>query len=370
MPSIRSRGACAFEEAGALTVREKEFVRMSNNSNCRSIGLVNSRLTACTTVVTLMVGLSAFAVAPNITGTVTDVDGPALQGAQVTFFDAENAEMLASVATGVDGTYDSGLIPVGNYRVFFSASVGDTFFAAEFFGAGGTDSFCSATVVAVSPGSTNVVNEAMIRFHGGPEAPPLGKVGGLAGRVRNAVTGLPLSGIEVRIFDPITAGVVAITETDAEGAYTFSLTAEFPGDSVRVRFSDPDGAFLPQFFVGNAAGPDDFCEGSVVSVRNGNTAVDASLESVPPAQLTEGLSETIEALNLPSSVESMLRTPLTQAVALLTDANPNNDAGVCGHLRSFVTRIDVQERRGQLGSPDAAALRASAGAILAAMGCQ
>ena len=94
------------------------------------------------------------------------------------------------------------------------------------------------------------------------------------------------------------------------------------------------------------------------------------LEPIPAAQLTENLTDAVESLNLPSNVESMLRAPLTHAVALLNDTNTSNDTGVCAQLTSFISRVNIQESRGQLSPGDASALRTSTDAILDALGCR
>jgi hypothetical protein len=332
-----------------------------------------SRWTGFAIVATLVVGLPSVAFGQHIAGTVTGVEIPGIQGIQVTFFDAANAETLGSATTNFAGAYDSGLIPAGNYRVRFSDPVGVAnpgSYAAEFFGAAGADAFCSAAVVPVLLATTTIVNQVVRRL----EPTQIAEVrGGVAGVVRSAATGAPLGGIEVRLFDATNASLVTTTQTNADGTYAIGVASKEGApvpDMVRVRFFDPTGIFFPQFFVGGAAGPDDFCAGALLFLRESPQGVDAFLELIPPAQQTENLTEAIEALNLPSNVESMLRTPLVQAVALLNDANSNNDAGVCAQLNSFISRINIQESRGQLSPSDASALRGSTAAILAALGCQ
>jgi hypothetical protein len=194
--------------------------------------------------------------------------------------------------------------------------------------------------------------------------------GGISGFVRNAVTGAPLAGIEIRVHDAANATVVATTQTNADGTYAVGKIA-LVTELVRVRFFDPTGVFFPQYFVGaGTLGPDDFCTGTPLDLGSIPFDVNAYLEPIPPAQLTDNLAEAIDTLNLPTNVESMLRTPLTQAVALLNDTSANNDTAVCAQLKSFISRIDIQEARGQLRPSDATALRESTGAILAALGCQ
>ena len=328
-----------------------------------------SRL-ACVIVVTVVLALPAPAVAQRVTGTVTGIesDSEGIQGIQVTFFDAVNAETLGSATTDFAGVYDSGLIPAGSYRVRFwdQFGVGKAApYSAEFSGDGGVDSFCSATVIPVLLGGTSTVNEAMR-----PSEPSLAVLsdGAIVGTVRSAATGAPLAGVEVRLLGS-NAQALAILETDANGVYTFEFHNRF-FPRVRLGFFDPTGVYFPQFFAEGAAASYDFCAGSLLNLSERKGEVDVWLEPVPPAQQTEHLTDAIEALSLPSNVESMLRTPLTQTVALLTDANANNDAGVCAQLTSFISRVNIQENKGQLSPADASALRASTAAILDALGCQ
>lgn len=336
----------------------------------QSIRALISCLAACAIVVTFVAGSPAVAFGQHIVGTVGGDETKALQGIQATFFDSANAEILGSTTTNFDGAYDSGHIPAGNYRVRFSDPFGvgsPGFYLPEFFGAAGADAFCAATIVPVPLHSTSVVNEVM--SHSDPR-----KVaefdGGISGFVRNAVTGAPLAGIEIRVHDAANATVVATTQTNADGTYAVGKIA-LVTELVRVRFFDPTGVFFPQYFVGaGTLGPDDFCTGTPLDLGSIPFDVNAYLEPIPPAQLTDNLAEAIDTLNLPTNVESMLRTPLTQAVALLNDTSANNDTAVCAQLKSFISRIDIQEARGQLRPSDATALRESTGAILAALGCQ
>jgi hypothetical protein len=329
----------------------------------------SSRWLAGALAVTLVAALSAAAVTQNISGTVT-YEGTAIEGIHVDFLDAANAEALGSATTDSTGAYDSGLVPAGDYRVRFSdplsvANPGS--FASQFFGAGGADSFCAATVVTLASGGSTIVDDGMGLAHSDGILINPAHVG-VSGVVRSAATGAPLPGIEVRIFSATNAVPISVVATNPDGVYAYRIDGFFM-DEARVRFFDPAGRYFPQFFAAGVAGSDDFCAGGLLDL-NHNPVADVSLRPIPPAQLTENLGSTIETLGLPSSVESMLRTPLTQAVALLSDANPNNDTGVCAQLRSFISRVEVQERRGQLSPADAAALRESTAAILASLGCQ
>jgi hypothetical protein len=336
----------------------------------QSISALSSCLAACAIIVAFVAGLPAVAFGQHIVGTVGGDETEALQGIQVTFFDSATAETLGSTTTTFAGAYDSGHIPAGNYRVRFSDPFGvgsPGYYLPEFFGAAGADSFCAATMIPVPLAGTSVVNEVM--HHSEPRLVAEFD-GGISGFVRNAVTGAPLPGIEVRLLDAANAMVLSITQTNADGTYAIGKIT-LVSRLVRVRFFDPTGVFFPRYFVGaGTLGPDDFCAGTPLDLGAIPFDVNAYLEPIPPAQLTDNLAEAVEALNLPSNVESMLRTPLTQAVALLNDTNANNDTAVCAQLQSFISRIDIQEARGQLRPSDATAVREATGAILAALGCQ
>jgi hypothetical protein len=112
-------------------------------------------------VVSVMVAVPA-ATLQNVAGTVTSPAGEPISGIQVSFFDALNAEWLATTTTNANGHYDSRSIPTGDYRVRFIDP--DRVWQTEFAGAGGHDVFCDATVVPVPAGTTTTLDLRMRLF--------------------------------------------------------------------------------------------------------------------------------------------------------------------------------------------------------------
>jgi len=276
------------------------------------------------------------------------------------FFDAVNAELLASATTDSSGHYDSGNLPTGDYRVRLSDA-----FSTEFVGAGGLNTFCAGTIVPVLALTTSALDAQILgsKSDDGPkEIADLG--GGIAGTVVDASTGAPLQGIRVSILDASSAELIATVSTDADGFYSFGSKDGFL-PAMKARFADPGGSFFPEFYGADA---DAFCTAATVLPKSPGTA-DASLDRVPPAHLTQHLAETVQGYDLPTSVATMLGTSLTQVRALLADDNAGNDAAACGQLGSFVTRVDVQERRGALSTAQASELRSLVASLRTAIGC-
>jgi hypothetical protein len=306
-----------------------------------------------TCLAAVLLAAPAPASAQNMAGTVWSGGAP-LRGAEVNMLDAVNAEVLGSAITDYDGNYDSGPIPIGEYRVRFADqfSVGRLGSAAA--------EFCSATVVTVLPVETTTLDHAMvplIKFG-------FGFKGTVAGAVRDAATGAALQGIEISVFGPADARLIASGASGADGTYAVELRA-FGDGTVRVRFSDPSGAHLPRFY--GAGGADVFC--AAAAVPAGAVGVDIFMDRVPPVQVTQHLIDTIDSLGLPASVDATLSTPLGRLIDLLADENADNDAAGCGHMRGFLSRVDVQERKGQLSPAEADELRSVAGSLQALLGC-
>ena len=292
--------------------------------------------------------------AQNMAGTVWSAGGAPLRSAEVSMLDALNAEVLGSAITDYDGNYDSGPIPSGDYRVRFADQ-----FSVGRLGSAAVE-FCSAAVVTVLPVETTIVDHAMVPS----KVVGFDFRGAVAGAVRDATTGVALQGIEVSIFGPTDARLIASGSSGADGTYAVEFQA-FGDGAVRVRFSDSSGAYLPRFH--GADGADVFCAGAVVPASA--EGVDTFMNRVPPAQVTQHLIDAIDSLGLPASVDATLSTPLRRLVDLLTDENADNDAAGCGHMMGFLSRVDVLERKGQLSPAEADELRSVAGSLQALLGC-
>ena len=339
-------------------------------------GLAKSNVFSVITLVAAMV-LLAFpksADAQNIAGTVSSGVEP-LQGMQVRVFDSVNGQLLAQTTTDVNGAYDTGVIPVGNYRVRFSdVYVGGlpALYYPAFFGVTGDlkgytdrDEFCSATIVSASAGATASADEELVPLTPTKVAPPPSY--SFSGTVMDAGTLAPLAGIQLSIVGGTNALPIFTVVTDSDGHWEAGFTS-YEG-SIRVRFSDPSNIYFPRF--SGAGGQDDFCGGTQFLQGGDFSQLDEEyLVPIPPEQLTQNLVEQIQDLTVPSSISTVLGAPLTRAVNLLDDGNTSNDSGVCGQLNSFISRVNVEEQKGQLTSADADSLRQSAETVLTQMGCQ
>jgi 5-hydroxyisourate hydrolase-like protein (transthyretin family) len=308
------------------------------------------------TIAALLLTAVAAATLQNVAGTVTDPIAEPLQGIEVSFYDAVNAELLATATTDSSGNYDSASIPTGDYRVRLTDPNGA--YGPEFYGAAESDSFCDGTIVPVTASTTTDLDAQIRAFE--PVLIATGE-GPVFGTVVDAATGTPLAGIRVSILKSWNAEVMATVITDADGVYSLG-SKEIP--SLRIRFSDPTGTFFSEFY---GAGSDAFCSAPTVTGKVHQR--DGFLDRVPPEHLTQQLADTVTGYDLPSSVATMLGTSLTQVRKLLADDREGNNAAACGQLGSFVTRVDVQERRGELSAAQASELRSLAANLRTALGC-
>jgi len=305
------------------------------------------------------------ATAQSLTGTVTHEETP-IRGIQVTAFDVVSAERLAGATTDFDGNYDTGTIPAGQYRVRFSDPEGvgaPGVYVSEFFGAGGSDEFCLAQVVQVLSSQVTAVDEDLA--HSGP-IHVVTLSGAISGHVSDAATGASLAGIQVAVLDARHGEVFATALTDSQGDYGIRL-AQTRHARARVKFSDSEANYLPEFF--GAGGRDVFCDATELDVGSANEGVDAALGLLEPGHQAQDLTDTIEAFDLPANVEQSLATPLNRLVDLITDDNPDNDAGACGQLTAFASRVDVQQARGQLSPAEADELRRLTASLQDALEC-
>jgi hypothetical protein len=187
----------------------------------------------------------------------------------------------------------------------------------------------------------------------------------IAGRVVDAATGVPVQGIRVSVLEAFSAKPVLMLTTDAAGWYATEYPVALP-HLLRIRFTDPGGTYAPQFY---GTGADAFCSGATVDTRIQLTA-HGFLERVPPEQLTQQLADTVQSYNLPPNVSTLLGTPLTQARKLLSDDRDGNNGAACAQLASFLTRVDVLERRGELSAVEANELRRLGANLRTELGCQ
>jgi len=334
---------------------------------------LSQELKAGVTVALVLVALAvipARGAAQNVTGTVVGINDKGgvvpLEGIPVIFLDGHNGELVAATLTVSDGSFDSGLIPPGDYRVRFGpGSAGTGSVRPEIFGAAGENDYCGGSIVSVFASSTTTGVDAEMPISGPVEVVAFD--GDIAGTVSDGVTGL--DGITVTVFDAVNAYVITELVTERGGQYT-ALISRYPGHhTARVRFSDPASMYFPQFF--GAGGDDDFCTATALDFAEGRgqAVADAVLELIPPGQQTENLIDAVNDLDAPDEVITLLASPLVKAADLVTDANPNNDSATCAQLAAFITRVDIEERRGQISAADATELRLAAEAVRLTLGC-
>ena len=82
-----------------------------------------------------------------------------------------------------------------------------------------------------------------------------------------------------------------------------------------------------------------------------------------PVEGIQKLIDTINGLPIAKSTKTSLNGPLHNAISLLTDNNPSNDASVCSKLDSFLSQVDTKEANRQLTPQQAKTLRQQATAI-------
>lgn len=91
-------------------------------------------------------------------------------------------------------------------------------------------------------------------------------------------------------------------------------------------------------------------------------------DTVAPEQEIQILIDTIDSMNLGSSVENALTSNLDSAIDKLIDGNPSNDSAACGKINSFVNKVDAFEGK-SLTTVQADLLRVDAQNILSSIGC-
>ncbi len=156
------------------------------------------------------------ALAPGVpvSGTITDAVNGAVLGSIDMDIYAWNGAFLANynAITAVDGTYALGSLPPGTYFVAADPDPAQNQFYLRTFYGGATD---IALATPITVGSTGVTNINIA----------LSAAGSIAGVVTDAVTGQPLSGIDIDLFDSLGKRVSANSITDLTGAYDIGPVA-------------------------------------------------------------------------------------------------------------------------------------------------
>jgi hypothetical protein len=97
-----------------------------------------------------------------------------------------------------------------------------------------------------------------------------------------------------------------------------------------------------------------------------------------PGEPSASTTFTVTSCQSPVSIETLIGLaqslgvnagPLSQAVSLLTDTNPNNDRAVCNQLDAFINQVDAKMRTGQLEHEQGDQLLQAAQSIKGTLGC-
>ena len=306
---------------------------------------------------------STYAAAGTISGTVVySGDNNPIENVDVQFFDAQNSQLIATSVTGSRGFYNSGSIPDGIYRIRFSSPGYQPIFAA---GEKPSKTFCESGEFLVSSQSDVVVNASLSLAV--PMPYPMDDIA-FQGEFIDGLTLAPIEGIQIIIKDGLSGLSYEPSKepifSNESGTFSFGWYAK---GLVRLRFYDPAGRYFPEFsFIDSRA--DDFCLGTTYFI-GGHYNVGSKLTPVPTDQQPQVILDVIEEMLIPENVSTSLEAPLIRITDFLTDTNPKNDAAICPQFDSFISRIAIKERTGQLSVEDAEALRQLAETLGLELGC-
>jgi 5-hydroxyisourate hydrolase-like protein (transthyretin family) len=181
-----------------------------NNILCASSCTITSGTGVSVTIGATTSGVNfGLAMGGNITGAVWDAaTGAPLSGVTVNVYNASGSSM-GSVSTNTSGVYSRNGLPTGTYYVRTSNSLG---YIDELYDnlpcPNGSCTVTTGTGVSVTAGATR----GGINFG-------LAVGGGISGTVSDAVTGAPLSGVSVYVYNA-SGNYMGSVATNASGVYT------------------------------------------------------------------------------------------------------------------------------------------------------
>ena len=297
-----------------------------------------------------------------------------LSNASVQFFDAMNAEIVATATTSGDGTFNSGPLPQGSYKIRFEYSEsGGTICISEYLGETGThsDVFDTGNIISVFDGQeTGITAQVSSQWDLCAPRKCVDSNVGLNGSIVDAKTLNPLSGIKVRVKGAENAMQLFELTTDNNG--NFQFLSKFcqlpfpPTADVKVRLLDPSGLHIPEY-VG-ASGMDSFELGSVLNLAT-IPSISEDLAQITPAQEIGQLIDQVRKMPLPETTANTLIKLANQAKNFLEDTNPNNDKSACGILKGFVNRLKGMVAKGEITQTEADALSNSVVEVQNNLGC-
>lgn len=313
-----------------------------------------------------------FCAAPEIGGRLVEAEtGKGVANARVQFMDARTAVQAAEVRSGDDGSFTSGALPPGAYRIRFSEPCPDDpphclvhypmFYQTD--PETITDRFEQATPIQTVSETVVWIPDAPWQLKALPKVQHLSD-GLVTGRAVTP-TGAGLAGVQVRVLDAYNADQRATGLTGADGSFSLAFRALSSESEVKVLFADPAGIYRAEYF-----GPqedDAFLSAEVVDAMSGDPVafVIEDLSPNAPAGVVQAMIAALPADGVPA-----LYVLLWGAQFLLLDQNPNNDVAVCGIMTAFTQHVVQQQRRGALTATQAEALREGAGAVEQSLACR
>ncbi len=235
----------------------------------------------------------------TLSGTVTDaVTGLPIEGAWVNLYDS-SGNHKGSTGTNVNGYYKFEDLAPGSYRVRFDCGN----YSFEWHHNAAT--FGTATAVTVNPGATTTVNEDLVYANGT-----------LSGTVTDAVTGLPIEGIAVEIYD-LSQNWLGYGHTDPNGYYEFT---EFASGSYRIHIGG-DADHREEWHHDAAS------FGSAATVTVTSKGITTANESLTPYGTLVG-----------TVTDAVTGLPIESAGVNLYDANGNH-LGVHKHQHQRLLRV-------------------------------
>lgn len=313
-----------------------------------------------------------------LTGVINLDDGSPLAQANVRVFNAVNAEIADQTVTDNTGSFMTGPISPGTYKVrvdrIFNDDAGVCISqVAEYLGddSGGSvlhaDVFDTAKTFTVVDGTTTQVSGSAQQ--NSCQGVKKCVSSALGGRIVDKDTGEYINGIVVEAKDPVnampeTTNVVSQNTIDGDGYFRANVTCFADG---KVRFFDPTGKYSPEYYQDQ---PDDFSLGNVIDYGNFANLNEVYLSQASPSQQIQNLSDQISNLSLTDQTVSSLTNTLGQATTLLLDQNPNNDKSSCGLLRAFINKLDGLVASGEITSEERDTLANEASTTSQSLGCK
>jgi hypothetical protein len=143
----------------------------------------------------------------------------------------------------------------------------------------------------------------------------------------------------------------------AVGTHTFEVRAIDTSNNIDQ---------TPPSFTWTILTPSQYTQQLTRNLVNGITNGGSGSTSGSVAQFIEGIQQLVQFIqhtSLPANTATSLATPLSQAMVILTDNNPNNDAVACNLLNGFAAQVNSYLSQRQISPIIAAQLMQQAQTI-------